>query len=113
MTAKSTWTEGERRMHCQMCKSDLENRIGAACSKARWSMYISLGLLAACITLAGVAWSAKSDVGHQKETITDMSKKQDKIAEDISKIAEFVDLLKSGKIYIPRNNGYNNHNGTD
>ena len=100
MVGGKTWDGPDRREYCQLCRSSTENGIKSACSKARNSMLISICLLGICFVLSGIAWSAKSDVSHQKETILEVKNTQKQMATDISKIAEFIDLLKDGKIHI-------------
>lgn len=87
---------------CKLCKEGLEGKIDAACRKARWAFGAAFSLLAAVLALSGIAWSARSDVSNQKELLVEVRKEQKQMAEDLNRIAEFVDLLKKGKIVVKK-----------
>jgi len=96
----SEWTGDERREYCKICKQSTNELIKSACTKARIAMWLSGMLLIVCITATGISYSAKADVANQKEILTEIRKEQKTISHDLSQIAEFVNLLKAGKIVV-------------
>jgi len=105
--AKDTWTGSERREFCTLCQVRIDEKIKGACAKARIAMWLSGILVAICFAATGISYSAKADVANQKEAmvkqeriLTEILKDQKVISHDLNQIAEFVNLLKAGKIVV-------------
>lgn len=103
------WAGSDRKEYCKLCKRDTERSVKNAEKMGENAVKISLTLLVICFVLSGIAWSAKSDVRNfrissQKDMmyfnlkVQEINRDQKKIKRDLAKIAEFVDLLKQGKI---------------
>ena len=109
------WTGEERREFCKLCKSDSDLRSNTACSKSKTAMWVSVTfavvLVPICFGLSAIAWSAKSDVANQKETVQEIAKEQKEMAKNLNTIAEFVKLLKEGSLMLPtRHDSDEEHN---
>jgi len=103
-SAKDTWTGSERREFCMLCQKSMEEKINSmgksACTKARIAMWLSGLLVVICFAATGISYSAKADVANQKEILSEIRKEQKVISHDLNQIAEFVNLLKAGKIVV-------------
>ena len=94
----SEWAGEERREYCKLCKQGTNERINELGNKISNSNRLAMGLLVVCFILSGIAWSAKSDVEHQKEIISDIRTTQLKIKDDLTTVVGFLKLFQEGKI---------------
>ena len=99
--SEKPWTGNERRAYCELCKEGTDKGIKSACKKASIAIKLTGGLVVICFILSGIAWSAKSNVANQKEKVDKIHDRQEGMAEDLSAIAEFVNLLKNGNVNLP------------
>lgn len=110
MPQTTEWTGNERREFCKLCKQSTNDAVRSACSKAKISMWMSGLLVVTCLGLSAIAWSAKSDVSNQKEILTEIRREQKSISKDMNKVAEFIELLKEGKIVVHEHRERNRSN---